>query len=159
LEIIRHEKAQGFVRSCNEAMRRGRRDVVLLNSDTVVAARWLDKLRDAAYSHPAVGTVTPLSNQATILTIPIAMSPTPDTPGAAPALAEQLAAVNAHLEAQAAPYYELPVGIGFCFYIKRAVLDKYGLFDEIFGMGYGEENDLCLRIRPEYRSVADTRTF
>jgi glycosyltransferase involved in cell wall biosynthesis len=35
---------------------------------------------------------------------------------------------------------------GFCLLIKRAVIDRLGLFDEqTFGRGYGEENDYCLR--------------
>lgn len=153
IQIIHHDVSQGFIRSCNEAMRIGSNDVVLLNSDTIVPARWLEKLRDSAYSHPSIGTVTPFSNNATILTIPIAMNPAEGD------LGPQLEAINAVLEQQAEPYCDLPTGIGFCFYIKRDVLNKYGLFDEAFGRGYGEENDLCLRIMPEYKSVADTRTF
>ena len=46
------------------------RDVVLLNSDTLVAPGWLKELRDVAYSAPDIGTVTPLSNDATILSYP-----------------------------------------------------------------------------------------
>jgi GT2 family glycosyltransferase len=35
---------------------------------------------------------------------------------------------------------------GFCFAIKREVIDKIGYLDEIaFPRGYGEENDYCLR--------------
>ncbi|MBI1745626.1 MAG: glycosyltransferase [Acidobacteria bacterium] len=59
--LVQHTEAQGFIKSCNEAMRLGRQDVVLLNSDTMVSARWLDKLRECAYANPSVGTVTPLS--------------------------------------------------------------------------------------------------
>ena len=39
-----------------------------------------------------------------------------------------------------------PTGVGFCMYIKRAVLKEVGQFDEKnFGRGYGEENDFCQR--------------
>jgi GT2 family glycosyltransferase len=41
---------------------------------------------------------------------------------------------------------EIPTGVGFCMYARRACLDEIGLFDlEKFGSGYGEENDLCRR--------------
>ena len=41
---------------------------MLLNSDTLVAPGWLEALRAVAYSAPDIGTVTPLSNDATIVT-------------------------------------------------------------------------------------------
>ena len=41
---------------------------------------------------------------------------------------------------------DIPTGVGFCLYIRRALLDDIGVFDERrWGRGYGEENDLCLR--------------
>ena len=62
---------RGFPAAANEGMRAaGRRDVVLLNSDTLVPPGWLERLREAAYSAPDIGTVTPLSNDATILSYP-----------------------------------------------------------------------------------------
>lgn len=48
------------------------------------------------------------------------------------------------LDAQLA-YHELPVGLGFCMYIKQRVIDEVGLLDEAFGRGYGEEVDFSLR--------------
>ena len=39
-----------------------------------------------------------------------------------------------------------PTAVGFCMYIRRACLDRLGLFDaQRFGRGYGEENDFSLR--------------
>ena len=39
-----------------------------------------------------------------------------------------------------------PTSVGFCTYIKRAVIEAIGTFDvEAFGRGYGEENDFSLR--------------
>ena len=41
---------------------------------------------------------------------------------------------------------DLPTAVGFCMYIRRACLDRVGLFDAgRFGRGYGEENDFCMR--------------
>jgi GT2 family glycosyltransferase len=46
----------------------------------------------------------------------------------------------------AGDYVDLPTGVGFCMYVRRAMLDAIGGFDQAtFGRGYGEENDLCFR--------------
>ena len=42
----------------------------------------------------------------------------------------------------------IPVGVGFCLYVRRDCLNEVGGFDaEAFGRGYGEEVDFCLRAR------------
>ena len=45
-------------------------DVVLLNSDTQVGPRWLDRLRQTAYSDASVGTVTAVSDNAGAFSVP-----------------------------------------------------------------------------------------
>ena len=56
---------------------------------------------------------------------------------------------------------DIPVGVGFCMYIRRACLDAVGLFRaDLFAQGYGEENDFCLRARHlGWRHVAATGVF
>ncbi len=50
--------------------------------------------------------------------------------------------------------------MGFCFLIRREVIDRFGLFDEVFSPGYGEENDFCLRINEHgYTSVLANRAL
>ena len=42
----------------------------------------------------------------------------------------------------------IPVGVGFCLYLRGDAIAEVGLFrDDLFGRGYGEENDWCLRAR------------
>ena len=54
--------------------------------------------------------------------------------------------MRAALARAAVPTYpDLPTGVGFCLYIRRALIDAIGIFDPAFGKGYGEENDFCLR--------------
>ena len=43
--------------------------------------------------------------------------------------------------------HEVSEVIGACFLIKRAVIDRVGMFDEGFNPAYGEESDLCMRAR------------
>ena len=56
---------------------------------------------------------------------------------------------------------DVPVGVGFCMYIRRDCLDDVGLFRaDLFAQGYGEENDFCLRARHlGWRHVAATGVF
>ncbi len=156
VSLIRHSKSRGFPASANAGLLACRdRDVVLLNSDTLVAPGWLAGLRAAAYSMPDIGTATPLSNSATILSYPAqAGNPFPDAKETA-----RLAQL-AH-RANAGAVVEIPVAIGFCMYIRRDCLNSVGLFrTELFAQGYGEENDFCLRARRlGWRHVAAAGVF
>ncbi len=41
---------------------------------------------------------------------------------------------------------DIPTAVGFCMYIRRDCLHDAGAFDaELFGRGYGEENEFCMR--------------
>ena len=142
ITLLRNDSNQGFVRSVNRGMAlHADRDVVLLNSDTEVAADWLLRLHACATRDPKIGTVTPFSNNATICSYPYPgwRGGVPGTLGLA-GLDQLFATVNAD------KCIELPTGVGSCLYIRRACLAQIGLFDaERFGRGYGEENDFCLR--------------
>jgi len=146
----------GFTATANRGLEQsGHRDVVLLNSDTEVYDGWLDRLRAHAYGQPNIGTVTPLSNAATILSYPVRLRDN----GAPLELSYcELAELAGRL---ALPPVEIPTAIGFCMYIRRACLDEVGLFDlEAFPTGYGEENDFCMRAAAKgWRHLAATDTF
>ncbi len=122
----------GFPGAANTGLRAAAgRDVVLLNSDTVVPSGWLERLRAAAYSGEAVGTATPLSGDGTIVSY-----------GDGASGLDAVAAANAGTVAP------VPVGVGFCLFIRRDCLDQVGLLrEDLFAQGYGEESDFCLRAR------------
>ena len=147
VDVIDRKVNLGFVASCNEGMSRvAGMDVVLLNSDTVLYDGWLAKLARAAYSDNAIGTVTALSNDASCFTICPKIS-----------MANQ---INSVLEELRLDPLDVPSGVGFCLYIKGEVLDRVGLFDPVFGRGYGEETDLCQRASAAgYRNVIDRTSF
>ncbi|MBK3732730.1 glycosyltransferase, partial [Azospirillum brasilense] len=144
ITLLRNERNLGFPATVNRGLRlHPDRDVVLLNADTLVAGDWLARLRAAAHASDDIGTVTPLSNDATILSYPSGKDrPPPPSPAGAARLDRQARAVNAGLRV------ELPTAVGFCMYIRRDCLAETGPFEELlFGRGYGEENDFCLRAR------------
>jgi hypothetical protein len=71
IRLLRNPRNLGFPASANAGLAAaGARDAVLLNSDTIVPPGWLERLRDAAWSAPDIGTAAPLSNDATILSYP-----------------------------------------------------------------------------------------
>ncbi|MCK9516522.1 MAG: glycosyltransferase [Ottowia sp.] len=140
--LLENRANLGFVGTVNRGMRlSAQRDVLLLNSDTEVAPGWLDRLRAAAYSDEKVASVTPFSNNATICSYPRFCQDNALPDGWDTARLDALFA-----RVGAGQVLDLPTGVGFCMYIRRAALDEIGLFDEAsFGAGYGEENDFCMR--------------
>lgn len=156
VQIIRNKQNLGFSGSINAGVSAaGRSDVVLLNSDTLVTNRWLEKLWQSAYSAPNIATATAVSNNAGAFSVPETgtniYSDWLDVEATA-----RLVQHNA-----GSLYPEVPTGNGFCMYVRRDCLDKVGLLDaKAFPRGYGEENDFCMRaMRMGYRNVVDDRTF
>lgn len=142
--LYENEQNLGFVGTVNFGMRLNpQHDVLLLNSDVEVAnSDWLTRMRNAAYSHPRVASLTPFSNNATICSFPHFCQ---DNELFAGMNVNQLDALFAGLPLSES-LVEVPTGVGFCMYIRRDCLDTVGYFDEAtFGKGYGEENDWCQR--------------
>jgi GT2 family glycosyltransferase len=151
-----NEENVGFARAANIGMKFSDRDVILLNSDTIVTRGWAEKLRKAAYTSPLIATVTPFSNNATICSIPnfCENNPLPEL-FTIDSFAEFIDRISLRY------YPQIPTGVGFCMYIKRKVLNETGFFDEsCFDKGYGEENDFCVRsLKKGYKHVLDDATF
>ena len=157
IALVRLPENKGFPGAANAGIAAaGTLDVVLLNSDTLVPPGWLERLQAAAYSAPNIATVSPLSNDATILSYP-----NPDGGNLVPNLAETVTLDALAHRANGANTVDIPVGVGFCLYLRRECLDFVGtLREDLFAQGYGEENDLCLRARHAgWRNVAAPGVF
>jgi O-antigen biosynthesis protein len=70
MKVLRNEANLGFVATCNRGLAERRGDAVLLNSDTIVTPDWLRELAEVAHSDPHIACVSPLSNNATICSVP-----------------------------------------------------------------------------------------
>jgi GT2 family glycosyltransferase len=157
ITLLRNESNLGFVGSVNRALAMNSgQDIVLLNSDTLVFEDWLRRLSDAAYHAPRVGTVTPFSNDGSIASYPRRFGGVID---AEEAVAISRLAAQTHAGTSA----EIPVGVGFCLYIRHDCLQAVGELDAAtFGVGYGEESDFCLRARKlgwSHRLAADVFVY
>jgi len=151
VSIMRNTANIGYTRSSNLGIAAaGDADVVLLNSDTQVGPRWLDRFRAIAYADESIGTVTAVSDNAGAFTVPEL-----ERYCAIPSAWTLEQTQRALLQRTACPTPQLPTGNGFCMYIKRAMIDAVGTLDaDAFPFGYGEENDLCQRAeRAGFRHV------
>jgi GT2 family glycosyltransferase len=137
-------KNRGFPATANAGIRAaGERDVILLNSDTLVPPGWIERLSAAAYSAADIGTATPLSNDATVFSYPREDGPNPFPDEAATFRLDRLAR-----RTSSGAVVEVPTAHGFCVYLRRDCLRQVGLLrEDLFAQGYGEENDFCIRAR------------
>lgn len=155
ITLLTNPRNLGFPGAANKGMRlHSAKDVVLLNSDTEVFGDWIERLREAAYSADDIGSVTPLCETESITAYPRdpEVSGEPIRPVDIDRIAHEVNAGNT---------VDLPVGVGFCLYLRRDCLNEVGELDEIsFGRGYGEEADLCLRAgKLGWRNVASADVF
>jgi len=144
IELLRLERNLGFPGAANAGLRRAAgHDAILLNSDTLVPPGWIERLRAAAASSSDIGSVTPLSNDATILSYPNANGENP-----IPDMDMTLQFDLACRAANPGGTMDIPSGVGFCMFLRRDCLAEVGLLrEDAFAQGYGEENDWCLRAR------------
>ncbi len=148
IKICQNPIALGYTRAANIGLNISNRNyVVLLNSDTVVSPYWLKSFVNVFDSDSKIGIVGPLSNTASWQSVPTIFDANGDwaenpLPG--------LVSLNKFAKNIRVNSFKLYPKIGFingfCFVIKRELINQIGFFDELnFGRGYGEENDYSIR--------------
>ena len=143
-ELIENADNLGFIGAVNRGLVRARdlgHHVVLLNSDAFVPAGWATRLMRPIFADAGVATVTPMSNDAEIFTIPVVCAPVSLQAGQG----EALDLVAQRLDPTLWPI--TPTGVGFCMGLNLAFLEKVPELDTEFGRGYGEEVDWCQKAR------------
>lgn len=139
----------GYTKSINKGISVSNSEfVVLLNSDTEVTTNWISGLFQCITSDEKIGIVGPLSNAASWQSIPFVKNKE-QTDFIINSLPYNISAnIIAKMLNQIShkDYPRFSIINGFCMMIRREVFNKIGLFDEInFPLGYGEENDFCIR--------------
>lgn len=141
IRVLHNDNNMGFSATVNKGIVSCEGDVILLNSDTIVTKNWIEKIITCAYSDEAIGTVTPLSNNATLCSVPNFCEKNSIPKGYT---IDEFADLIERWSFK--KYPTITVAHGFCMFIKRKVINDIGLFDvETFARGYGEENDFCFR--------------
>jgi len=166
VKLLRNEEASGYTKAANKGLHASESDyVILLNSDTIVTAGWVEKMITCFRNNEKAGIVSPLSNAASYQSVPEVHDlvtgdwkiNTLEDGITLEMMGQIVETTSTHAYPQAA------VLNGFCFMISRQVIDTIGYLDEeSFPRGYGEEVDYCLRARKkgfELHIVDDTYIF
>ena len=145
---VRNDVNEGFLGAANRGMAMGNAPfVVLVNSDVIVTPGWLRRLLHCADSDARIGAVNPLTNRAS--QIDLAMPP-----------GSNFLALARYLGKRRPLYPDIVTGVGFCLLLRRAALQQVGLFDPVYGKGYCEESDLCMRLTTSgWRTVIADDTY
>ena len=148
-DLLRNENALGYTRAANQGLRKSSADfALLLNSDTIVTQGWLDRMVACAQSDQKIGLVGPSSNGASWQSIPdiIGVNDWADNPLPPNVSIAQMGDWVARHSWRMYP--SMTFLNGFCLLIQKQMINEIGYFDEgNFGVGYGEENDYCIRAR------------
>ena len=145
--LIEFIQNQGYTKSINCGLKQAKGAyVIALNSDTIVTKGWLKGLYDCINSGPKIGIVGPLSNAASWQSVPDLMGKDGFKINELPKDLKPNDLANIVHKVSKKYYPRVNDINGFCFMIKREVIDAIGYMDEInFPLGYGEENDYCIR--------------
>ncbi|WP_347814334.1 glycosyltransferase [Alkalihalobacillus sp. LMS39] len=139
VRTIVNQENLGFPKGCNQGVEVASGDNILfLNNDTVVTENWLKNMIRVLYSDEKIGMVGPVSNYCGY---PQQITVTYQEMNELEEFAKKYCLMNEGLS------FAYPRLTGFCLLVKKQVLDEIGLFDERFGLGNFEDDDLCLRAR------------
>ncbi|MFA4982536.1 MAG: glycosyltransferase family 2 protein [Candidatus Omnitrophota bacterium] len=128
--LVRNPENLGFVKAVNQGLKLSdSRYACIMNNDTIATEGWLKEMVDVAESDPAIGLVNPSSNTS-------GQFP-PDGKGI-----EEYALLLKQFRGETQELYNCR---GFCMLLKKEVIEKVGLLDEEYGIGYFEETDYCRR--------------
>lgn len=150
IRLIRHEKALGYTRAATAGLKESTADLsILLNSDTIVTKNWAGKMAKTLNSNKGTGIVGPMSSAASHQSIPdhqnigIDQTAINNLPQGI-TVEDMNNACEVWSSGRVGP--RVPLVHGFCYGIRREVIDAIGYLDaESFPRGYGEENDYCFR--------------
>lgn len=149
VQLRRHNKAKGYTVAASRGLKESSADfTILLNSDTIVTKDWANKMASVAFTNPGVGIVGPMSSAASTQSLPDYKSTKDQTAINSLPAGVSVDDMNDFCERWSSTDLmpRVPLVHGFCFGVRREVIEKIGLLDaESFPRGYGEENDYCFR--------------
>jgi len=139
IKVIYNKENLGFPKGCNQGIKIATgEEILLLNNDTIVTPGWLENLRECLYSSEYIGAVGPVTNSCpNYQSIPVNYA----------SVEEMIQFAEKYNYSESKNWEERLRLIGYCMLIKKEVIDKVGLLDEIFTPGNFEDDDYSFRMR------------
>lgn len=143
IKTIYNKENLGFACANNQGIELAEGDyVLLLNNDVILTDGWLSRMIQIAESDSKIGVVAPCTNHASGRQVVTFAGTEEDDEGIQKFAKETLLK-------KAGNWISVSRIIGFCMLIKREVLFKVGVLDEMFGPGGYEDYDYCMRVKHE----------
>ena len=144
--LIRNEENLGATKALNQGLAVSKGNyAMILNNDTLVTKGWLSEMVRVAEASKDIGIVNPNSNNLG-LRKPWWVS------------LEKFS--EALMNKYKGQYMEMATAVGFCYMVKREVIDKIGILSEEYGLGNFEETEYAIRAaRSGYKSVFSKASY
>jgi GT2 family glycosyltransferase len=141
IKLFRNDKNSGFIKSCNRGIDLAKNEItILLNSDTKVPENFEYKVLSCFNSDSNIAIASPISTHSGWFNIP----------------ENELydyRIINSIAD-KFSPTYPLFTPEGFCLCLRKSIALELKKLDEIYGMGYCEEDDLVMKaIQKSYKTV------
>ena len=151
VQVLRNTENTGFAHACNQGAQAASGDLLLfLNSDTVVPQAGLVRLVETLLRSGSIAASGPYTNRAGHGQ---QIASTYTSLATLPLFAYDFASRSAEDS-------DCDMLVGFCLLVRHSAFTEVGGFDERFGLGTFEDNDLCYRLRRAgYRLVRAARSF
>lgn len=139
IKLILNDTNLGFPKGCNLGIAASDKDndILFLNNDTKVTPRWLDNLKICLYSDDKIGATASITNYCSnyqSISVPYKDM-------------EDMIEFADKNNISSPDKWEQKIRlVAFCMLVKRDVINKIGILDEIFTPGNFEDDDLCMRI-------------
>ncbi len=128
--LLQNASNEGFPRGMNRGIRASVAPFVcLLNNDLRFTTGWLEEMLEVARANPSVGVINPVSN----------------TFGNVQPFGVSLEGYAERLRERRGQFTEVGMCIGFCFLVKRQVLDRLGGLAEEVERIFFEDEDFSVR--------------
>jgi GT2 family glycosyltransferase len=138
--LIRNEENLGATKALNQGLQVSRGDyAMILNNDTIVCKGWLSEMVRIAEFSREIGIVNPNSNNLGLRK--------PQWVSLEKFAANLMKKYNGQ-------HMEMATAVGFCYMVKREVINTIGILSEEYGLGNFEETEYSIRAAREgYKSV------
>ena len=139
VDVVSNPENRGFAGGCNDGAAAARHGVIVfLNNDTLVQGHWLDALVRPLLDDPTIGATGPRSNMVS--------GPQQVDEAAYTSVGGMRAFARSWADAHRGQLTRVDRLVGFCLAVRRDAFDEIGGFDESYGIGGYEDDDLCRRL-------------